>query len=68
MLHLADAGTNADASPQLLLQVGRGRQVVGVGVGFQQPAHVQAMFAHEGDDLVGGGSRGAAGLRIVIKD
>lgn len=39
LLHLADLRANGDAAAQLRAQVGRGRQVVSVGVGFQQPLH-----------------------------
>jgi hypothetical protein len=37
LLHLADVAADGDAPAELLLEVGRGRQVVGVGMGFQYP-------------------------------
>ncbi|MNI60155.1 hypothetical protein D3C73_1153490 [compost metagenome] len=41
--------------------------MIGVGVGFQQPLHLQAVLAHERDDpvrLQGGGSPGS---RVVVE-
>jgi hypothetical protein len=65
-LHRADVAADADLAAQLCLQVGRGRQVVGMGVGFQQPVHRQPGLAHVGDDPVGAGVRGTPGLGVVI--
>ena len=39
-----------------------GREMVGVGVGLQQPVGPQAMLAHVLDHAVGAGGAGAAGL------
>ncbi|MNG16208.1 hypothetical protein D3C84_1000980 [compost metagenome] len=41
--------------------------MIGVGMGFQQPLHLQPVLAHEGDDPVGLGRGRAAGGRVVIK-
>jgi len=68
LLHRLDGGADGDVAAQLLLQVGRGGQVVRVRVGFQQPAALQAVLAHEGDDLVGRRGRGAARLGIIVED
>ena len=66
-LHRLDGGADGDVAAQLLLQIGRGRQVVRMGMGFQQPAALQAVCAHEGDDLVCRGGRGAACLGVVVE-
>ncbi len=52
-LHLADRLADGDLAAQFAAQIRRGGQVIGVGVGFQQPLHLQAVLAHEGDDSVG---------------
>ena len=39
--------------PSLLLDVRRGRQVIGVGMGLDQPFDLEVMVANEADDLVG---------------
>lgn len=67
LLHRLDGGADGHVAAQLLLQVGRGGQVVGMRVGFQQPAALQAVFAHEGDHLVGRGGGRAARLRVVVE-
>ncbi|MNT73574.1 hypothetical protein D3C72_2122990 [compost metagenome] len=67
LLHRLDGGADGHVAAQLLLQIGRGGQMVGVRVGFQQPAALQAVFAHEGDHLVGRGGRGAARFRVVVE-
>ena len=54
VLHGADARTDADAPADLLLQIGRGGQMVGMGVRLQQPLHCQPAFAHEVHHAVGG--------------
>ena len=67
LLHRLDGCADRHFAAELLLQIGRGRQVVGMGMGFQQPAAGQIMFAHKGDHLVGRGGRGAARFRVVVE-
>ena len=67
LLHRLDRRADGHFAAQLPLQIGRGRQVVGVGVGFQQPAARQLVFAHKGDHLVGRGGGRAARFRIVVE-
>ena len=67
LLHRLDRRADGHFAAQLPLQVGCGRQVVGVGVGFQQPAACQLVFANEGDHLVGRGGGRAARLGVVVE-
>ena len=53
LLHDGDPGADADLAAELLLDVGRGRQVVGVDMGLDQPLEPQAALADAGDDRVG---------------
>ena len=66
-LHLGDVGTNADLSTELASQVGCGREVVGVGMGLQNPLRLQAVGAHVVDHLVGTSVVGTARLRVVVE-
>src|SRR3546814_5580997 len=67
ILHHGDVETDAKPAAQLLLQVGRGRQVVGMHMGFDDPLDSQALLAHEGDDRVGRMSGGAARGGVEIE-
>ncbi|MNR12406.1 hypothetical protein D3C85_1287590 [compost metagenome] len=66
-LHAVDLLADGDAAAQLLFQVGGGGQVVGVGVGFDDPVQRQLLLAHEVQQPVGGGGGGAPGLGIVVQ-
>ena len=59
---LDDADVLADADPaaQPLLQIGRGREVVGMDVGFEDPLDLQPVVAEMGDDGVGRAGVGVA--------
>jgi hypothetical protein len=52
---------------ELLLQVGRGREVIGVRVGFEQPVDLEAGLTHVGDDRVGERGRGTARGLVEIE-
>jgi hypothetical protein len=52
VLHHRDLRADPDLAPQRLLQVGRGRQVVGMHMGFQHPFHAQPPVTHERDDRI----------------
>ncbi|MNT64923.1 hypothetical protein D3C72_2028630 [compost metagenome] len=41
--------------------------MVGVGVGFQQPLHLQVMGSDKGDDFVSLGGRGTPGRTVVVE-
>ena len=67
VLHLRDGRANRDLSTQLVAKVVRGRQMVCVGMGLQNPLHRQPLTLHKRDDLVGRPCAGAAGLRVVVQ-
>ena len=66
-LNLADRLTNRNLAAQFPTQIRRGGQVIGMGVGFQQPLHLQLMFANESDDLVGLDGGGSPGGGVVVE-
>ncbi len=66
-LDLGDGRTDADLPAQLALEVSAGRQVVGMGVGLQQPLHLQAFSLDESGDSVGTGGADAPGGGIVVQ-
>jgi hypothetical protein len=45
VLHDGDVLADADLAAQLLLDIGRGRQVVGVDMGLDQPLELEAVLA-----------------------
>jgi hypothetical protein len=53
-LHRENAAPDRDGRTEGVVQVAGGTQVVGVRVGFQDPGHPQAAFAHEGQHRVRG--------------
>jgi hypothetical protein len=53
VLHDHDLVADTDLAAQLLLDVGRGRQVVRMDVGLDDPLQLQAVVLDVGDDLVG---------------
>ena len=52
---------------EALLQIGRGRQVIGVGVRLQQPLNLKVLGFDIGDQGVGRGGRGAARRLIIVQ-
>ena len=66
-LHRRDVGANGRFATQAGFQVGGSAQVVGVGVGFQNPSHLQAMAKHIVHHFVCGGRAGAARLGVVVE-
>ena len=58
---------DAQRAAELLLQVGRGREMVGVDVGLQHPFDLEAMLAHESDHPIGGMAVGAARGRVIVQ-
>ena len=53
VLHHGDVTPDPDPAAQLALDIGRGGQMVGVDMGFDQPFDRQALDADKGDDLLG---------------
>ncbi|MNE70426.1 hypothetical protein D3C80_1662170 [compost metagenome] len=60
VLDLDDVAADGQATAQALLQIGRGGQVVGVGVSLQQPMDLQVLGLDKGDQGVGRSGRGSA--------
>ena len=67
-LHGDDPAPDGHFAAQLFLQIGRGRQVIGMCVRFQNPVDGQACLAHIIDDLVRRFQAGAARGLIEIPD
>ena len=67
VLHLRDGRANRDLSAQLVAKVVRGRQMVCMGMGLQNPLHRQPLTLHKRHDLVGRPCAGAARLRVVVQ-
>jgi 3-hydroxyacyl-CoA dehydrogenase len=65
ILDIGDPGADADFAAELLLDIGRCRQMIGVDVGFQYPLQIEVGFADEVDHGVGGPGVGAT--RGIIK-
>ena len=61
VLHDGDVLADADLAAELALDIGRGRQVVGMDMRLDQPFERQAAAPDEGDDRVGRGIGDAAG-------
>ena len=66
-LNGGDRCANGNLAADLFLQIGRGRNMIGVRMGLQQPVNGQPFLSNKGDELIGGGCRGAARGRIVIE-
>ncbi len=67
VLHHGDAITDRQFAAQLLLEIGRRAQMVGVHMGFQQPLHPQVLVAHVVDQALRACMGGAAGCRVVVQ-
>ena len=67
VLNVGDVVADGRLAAKGLLEVGRRAQVIGVGVGFQDPGHVQAVGIDVGDDPVGRVGPGAARLGVVVQ-
>jgi hypothetical protein len=65
-LHLADALADGDAPAELRLQPARRREVIGMGMRFEQPLNAQALLAHRRDDAFGRvrGRAACAGVEV----
>jgi hypothetical protein len=49
-----DFATDDELAAELFRKVGRGRLVIGMGMGFEDPVDGQSLRLHIGDDRVGG--------------
>ena len=66
-LNLGDGRANGDLAAQDATQVVRGRQVVGMRVGFQKPLHGELLRTYKVRDLVRRGGAGAPRLCVVVQ-
>ena len=66
-LHIADVFADRDFRAGLELDIGRARQMVGVRVGLQHNADLDAEFAGLRQQRVGGGEGRLAAAEIVIE-
>ena len=60
LLHLGDGGSDGDFPSQLAAKVVRGGQVVGMGMGFQNPLHGQPLPLDESYQAIRRMGAGAA--------
>ena len=67
VLYRHDMFANGNLAAELFLQIGRSRQMVGMGMGFEKPLDRQALFLNIGNHLVGGLEGGPAGSRVEIE-
>ena len=67
LLHGGDVMANGSLAAELCLQVGRGGQVVGMGMGFKNPGYLEVIGANVVHHLVGRGVARAAGLGVVVE-
>jgi len=66
-LHGNDLPPDRELAAQFLLQVGRGRKMIGMRMRLEQPSDGQRLAAHVVNDRVGGTGRGAAGGGVKIQ-
>ena len=67
-LHAYDPLANHNLPAECLFQIGRSREVVGMGVGFEQPVNRQPLPLHIGDHRICIVAGGAARCRIKVED
>ncbi len=66
-LHAADVVANRGFAAQVLLQIRRGAQVVGMGMGFHNPLDLQIIGFDKFDNFVSRLVAGAARLGVVVQ-
>ncbi len=66
-LHSGNVRADGYFSTQARAHIRRSRQVIGMGMGFQNPLNRQIHFLHESNDLIGGGRRRSPRFWIVIQ-
>jgi len=67
-LHLDDALTDRQPrTVQMRFQPGTGRQMIGMGVGFENPLHAQPLAGDDGQQLFSVGRARAPGLGVEIE-
>ena len=68
VLHHGDVLADADFAAKLLLQIGRGGEVIGMNMSFQNPLHIQPFGLAMCDDLIGAVGCCPAGGLIEIQN
>ena len=68
VLHHGDTVADPDLAADLFLDIGRGREVVGMHMAFQKPLNIIPFFLHEGDDRIGGPGVGPTRGIVEIED
>ena len=66
-LQRSDVLADRDCAAKPFLKIGRGREVIGMGMGLEQPNHLQIMRSDVFDDRIGRGRRGAARIGIKVE-
>jgi len=67
VLHVGDGGPYRNAAAQVLAQVVRCREVVGMGMGFQNPLHAQTLLFDKCHQRICRIGAGAASLGVVVE-
>ncbi len=71
-LHVLNVFANRDLAAEQLFEIGRGGEMVGMGMAFQQPVHREPLLAHVGGDLVGkvgfGATRGVIEVEHAVEN
>ncbi len=67
-LNAADALPDGDTAAEPLLEIGRGRQMIGVSMGLEDPVDREPLRLDERGDRVGRGRARAPGLVVVVED
>ena len=68
LLHGVYLGADRQLAAELLLQIGRGGEMVCMRVRLEQPVDGEALVAHIRDDRVGRSGGGASGRLIEVED
>ena len=67
LLDLGNALADPDAPPELVLEIRRGAQMIGMGMRLEDPGDLELALAHEGDDLIGEAGPGAPRRLIEVQ-
>ena len=67
-LDVGDMRADCGLAAERLLEIGRGGQVIGMGVGFQNPVDGQLLLADIGNDGIRRFGGGAARLGVEVQD
>ena len=68
LLHRIDVITDGRFATQMLFQIRRRRQMIGMGMGLEYPIDRELVFANKGNHLVSRIGVSTAGLGVVIQN